>query len=118
MLVYILSNVHVCPSKSPREMKRNTVPAIRHYVVGPVHGAVGVTENIPLYSSGYVQPATAVMPATVSDLSNQPLTGCVIVAGAAVKVGGGKVVTEPVAVYVGRSVMGTPMFDKLGGNVN
>ena len=74
---------------------------------GPVHGAVGVTENVATYSSGYTHPATAVTPPAVSSVSNQPLTMLVFEPGAAVNVAGGIVITAAVSVYVGMSETGT-----------
>jgi hypothetical protein len=85
--------------------------------VGPVHGAVGTTLKIPLYSSGYVHPETVTTPPAVSLLSNQPSTPDVALAGAAVSVdaSAGSVIAGPVAVYVGSRLIGTLMPDMLAG---
>ena len=83
--------------------------------MGPVQGAVGVVVKIPLYSSGYVQPATVTTPPAVSCGSSQPFTGAVTELGAAVKVAGGMVVIVPVDVYVGMSEMGTTALDIVVG---
>jgi len=80
-----------------------------------VQGAVGVTEKMPLYSSGYVQPATVTTPPAVSCASSQPFTEAVTELGAAVKVAGGIVIIDPVDVYVGIKVTGTTALDIVVG---
>ena len=86
-----------------------------HHAVGPVHGAVGVVEKIPLYSSGYGQPDTVVMPAAVSWSLCQPSTDDVTEIGASVNVAGGRVTTLPVAVYVGSKLTSTSAPEMLAG---
>lgn len=66
--------------------------------VGPVHGAVGVTENVARYSSGYGQPETVVTPPRVSDASYQPLKPFVTLLGIEVNVGTGSVMIVAVSV--------------------
>lgn len=83
--------------------------------MGPVQGAVGVTLKIPLYSSGYVQPATVTIPPAVSWASSQPFTDAVTELGAAVNVAAGIVMTDPVDVYVGIKVTGTFALDMVVG---
>lgn len=76
---------------------------------------MGVVVKIPLYSSGYGQPATVTTPPAVSWALNHPFTGPVTELGAAVKVWGGSVVTGPVDVYVGIMDSGTFALDTVVG---
>lgn len=89
-------------------------------VVGPVQGAVGITENVATYSSGYEHPATAVTPPALSCGLNHPLAGAVTELGAAVNdASGGIVIISAVFVYVGISVSGTSAdFIEVGGQGN
>lgn len=93
--------------RKPRDNKRATsiltIGRVKTVYFGPVHGAVGVVLNIPLYSSGYVHPATAVTPPAVSASLNHPASAeiCPVLEG------GGMVITSPVVVYVGKRFIGT-----------
>jgi hypothetical protein len=66
--------------------------------VGLVQGAVGITLKLPVYSSGYEQPATVVIPPDVLALSNYPSKLCVALLGMEVNVGTGIVITVAVVV--------------------
>lgn len=92
----------------------STKPIVHHHV--PVQAAVGTTANAAVYSSGYVHPATVVMPPPVSALLNHPSTLFVTSAGAPEKLCGGSVIKGAVFVYVGNNAIATSKpFSVVGG---
>jgi hypothetical protein len=92
---------------------RNIQQSVHHHA--PVQAAVGTTANVGTYSSGYVHPATVVIPPSVSCLLNHPSALFVTCAGAPEKLCGGSVIRGAVFVYVGNSVIATSKLASVVG---